>query len=148
MTFGDKLRAVRKEKGLTQKALGELCGMSNEMVRRYELGIRNPKWETIERLANGLDVSMSYLTNYRSSEEIKRLEEMQISEKEFDSLEVDNFILQFVTQDFSHAQCLEIIQSISNLPKEAIPDIDFLIDFLAYKYKVKGWGNNTEKNGQ
>ena len=61
MTTGEKIKAARKEKGLTQKALGELCGMCQVQIRRYELGIVTPKISTIERIAKALDVDSYYL---------------------------------------------------------------------------------------
>lgn len=61
MTVGERLRAARKAKGLTQKALGEACGIAEPTIRRYELGKLNPKYETLEKIASALDVSASEL---------------------------------------------------------------------------------------
>ena len=57
MTTGQRIKTIRKEKGLTQKALGELCGIAEPTIRQYESGRLNPKFETIEKIATkGLDV--------------------------------------------------------------------------------------------
>lgn len=61
MTVGERIRAARKAKGLTQKQLGEACGIAEPTIRRYELGKLNPKFETLEKLAKPLGVSVSYL---------------------------------------------------------------------------------------
>lgn len=61
MIVGDNLKRIRKEKGFTQKQLGNLCGMSEAMIRQYELGYRNPKFETLRKIANILDVPVEYL---------------------------------------------------------------------------------------
>lgn len=58
---GEKIRETRKAKGLTQKELGELCGIAEPTIRRYETGKLNPKFETIEKIANALGVTWSYL---------------------------------------------------------------------------------------
>jgi len=60
MTVGEKIKKKRTEKGLTQSALGNLCGIHSEMVRHYELGLRNPKLSTLTKFATHLDVSPSY----------------------------------------------------------------------------------------
>ena len=53
---GDKIRKLRKEKGLTQKQLGELCGIADSNIRKYESGKQNPKLETLQKIARALDV--------------------------------------------------------------------------------------------
>ena len=58
MTVGEKIKKVRTEKGLTQKRLGELCGMLEPNIRAYELGKANPKIETIAKIAAALQVSV------------------------------------------------------------------------------------------
>ena len=54
MTVGEKIRKVRKEKGFTQKQLGELCQMNEVQIRQYELGKANPKIETVNKIASAL----------------------------------------------------------------------------------------------
>ena len=44
---GDMIRKYRTEKGLTQKKLGELCGIADSNIRKYESGNQNPKIENI-----------------------------------------------------------------------------------------------------
>ena len=60
MTIGEKIRLKRKEKSLTLKELGELCGTHGEMIRQYEAGIRNPKIATLRKIAQALGVHGSY----------------------------------------------------------------------------------------
>lgn len=98
MTVGEKIKQIRKEKGLTQKALGELLSISEGMVRQYELGIRNPKIETIEKIASALKISPFEIMGYsywdekynpdgKLAEEVKVIQQV---EKEFGQ---DAFIL-------------------------------------------------------
>lgn len=61
MTVGEKIKKYRKEKGLTQKKLGELCGINEANIRKYELGKANPKIETIEKIANALETTADEL---------------------------------------------------------------------------------------
>lgn len=57
MTIGKNIKRIRKEKGMTQKQLGELCGINEANVRKYELGKANPKLETVNKIASALGVT-------------------------------------------------------------------------------------------
>lgn len=56
MNTGENIKKIRKEKGLTQRELGELSGISQKQIGLYEQGKRNPKIETLEKIAKGLGV--------------------------------------------------------------------------------------------
>lgn len=47
--------------GLTQKKLGELCGIAEPTIRRYELGKLNPKIGTLNKIAKALGVPVTEL---------------------------------------------------------------------------------------
>ena len=49
---------ARKEKGLTQKQLSELTGISQADISRIENGTRNPSLEMIKRLAAGMGMRL------------------------------------------------------------------------------------------
>ena len=53
---GEMIKKYRLKRGFTQKQLGELCNIADSNIRKYESGRQNPKLETIEKIANVLDV--------------------------------------------------------------------------------------------
>lgn len=57
MSVGENIKKIRKEKGLTQRKLGELSGINEVQIRQYELGSANPKIETLEKIASALQVN-------------------------------------------------------------------------------------------
>lgn len=59
MAFGANIRRIRLKKGLSQKALAELCGLSPNYIGTLERGIQNPTLTTLEKLAKGLGCSMA-----------------------------------------------------------------------------------------
>lgn len=62
MTFGERLRFLREEKGVTQKDLGNIIGVSARMVSFYESGAHFPRDEhALIRLAAYFEVSTDYL---------------------------------------------------------------------------------------
>ena len=62
-SVGEIIKKLRIERGLTQKQLGELCEMAYSAIRRYENGRANPKIETLQKIANALNVNVSELRN-------------------------------------------------------------------------------------
>ena len=46
-------------RGLSQKMLGELCGINESTIRKYELGLRNPKPDQLIKIADALCVSVN-----------------------------------------------------------------------------------------
>lgn len=59
MTVGQNIKKIRLEKGLTQKQLAEKCGMFDSALRRIENGKQNPKIETVEKIANALNIPIT-----------------------------------------------------------------------------------------
>ena len=63
MNTGELIRRTRKLKNLTQKQLGDLCGMADSAIRRYESGRGNPTLGTLQRIADALQVPVNSLLN-------------------------------------------------------------------------------------
>lgn len=56
MTTGEKIRAARKMAGMTQKALAHELKLSYQGIAQWENDLRNPKQETLQKLAAALGV--------------------------------------------------------------------------------------------
>lgn len=74
MNIGANLKRIRKEKGLTQKQLGELCipPIAESTIRRYELGKLNPKLETVKRIADALQVDFTQILEIDNEENFEK----------------------------------------------------------------------------
>ncbi|WP_438734084.1 helix-turn-helix domain-containing protein [Enterococcus sp. AZ128] len=59
--FGDKLKALRKAKKMTQLDLGNRVGVSKWAITSYEQGRTSPSVEILIKLCDILDVSSDYL---------------------------------------------------------------------------------------
>lgn len=64
MEIGEKIRLYRELRGLTQDQLGELSGIYSATIRKYELGIRNPKQDQLIKIANGLGINVSVFYDF------------------------------------------------------------------------------------
>lgn len=59
--FGDRLRALRTGKGLSQMDFAKQIRISKSSVNMYERGEREPNFETLETIADYFNVDMDYL---------------------------------------------------------------------------------------
>lgn len=58
MSIGKRIKEIRNLRGLTQKKLAELSGVSEISIRKYEADSRNPKYEQLLKLAQTLKVDV------------------------------------------------------------------------------------------
>jgi transcriptional regulator with XRE-family HTH domain len=54
--FGERLKQLRKNAGLSQAELAERAGMNRFGVAKLEQGAREPSWATVLNLARALGV--------------------------------------------------------------------------------------------
>lgn len=68
LKFGRQLRRLRKRRDLTQEQLAEAIGVSVEFLSNIERGINAPSFETLEKLATTLEVSVAELFTFQETE--------------------------------------------------------------------------------
>lgn len=92
--FGDRLRKLREERGLTQRQLAERIDVRFPQISRYETGIFMPNAETLVTLADALDVNVDTLLGRINANDarpdavkdvrlIERVRELEKLEKRF-----------------------------------------------------------------
>ena len=59
MTVGEKIKYYRSKKNLDVKELSQRSGISADAIRKYEQGQRKPKYEQLQKLATGLQISLN-----------------------------------------------------------------------------------------
>lgn len=59
--YSNRLRDLRKEKGLTQDELAEKLNTSRSRISMYEQGKRQPDFEMQESIADFFNVNLDYL---------------------------------------------------------------------------------------
>ena len=59
--FGKNLRYYRKARGITSAKLAEKVGVTEASISNYERGLRYPNYETLEAIADELNVSINAL---------------------------------------------------------------------------------------
>lgn len=59
--IGNRIRFYREDRGLNQKQLAELIGVSNSRISNWEQGLNRPDADIIGKLCTALNVSPSEL---------------------------------------------------------------------------------------
>ncbi len=59
--LSERLRQLRKEKGLTQAQVAIYCDITEKAYQNYELMSREPKLDILIRIADFYKVSLDYL---------------------------------------------------------------------------------------
>lgn len=60
-TFRDRFKALRVQKGKSQRELAEDLNLSKSAISMYESGAREPDHETTEKIADYFNVDVDYL---------------------------------------------------------------------------------------
>lgn len=61
IAFGDRVRELRKEKGLSQEELADKAGLHRTYIGMIERGEKNITLTNIEKTANALDIDIKKL---------------------------------------------------------------------------------------
>lgn len=61
MNIGENIKKARISKGLTQKQLGEILGISQSAITQFENNRSNPKYDTLQKIATALNVNVEEL---------------------------------------------------------------------------------------
>jgi len=68
--FGNRLKTLRKGKGLTQKQLGLQLGVNKATICSYENGTRRPPYENLILLAEIYNVTTDYLLGVKPKDSL------------------------------------------------------------------------------
>lgn len=113
--MANRIREIRKSKGMTLFQLAEKLGVSESTVQRYESGnIRNLKYETMTDLAIIFDCSPSYVMGWENPTETNIHIDIKITDDE-----------------------IERIKRERNLNNDGLKELNQYIDFLLTKAEYK-----------
>lgn len=121
MSIGSRIKSLRIKNNLTQKQLGELCGMADSAIRRYESDRGNPTDKTLRRIAEALNVSTAYLQGWDDA--VSELEAVRMSVEDIAAemnIPVERIMEIINSEEPSSTEAAEkIIRVASLLTKEA-----------------------------
>lgn len=149
MTIGERIKKIRQEKGLSQKALGQLLGVSQQMIGQYEAPNANLKLGTLQKIADVLHVPVNVfleLSKNHTSEEFMQI--MELIEEQKKELNKDNDIRHYLLiyyydelERIGRDSLMEILSSLKRLnetgQKEASKRVNELTEISRYTQKEK-----------
>ena len=69
MTFSDRLKKLRNERGCSLRDVAASCNISKSAIEMYENGKRKPKIENAEALADYFNVNLAYLMGWEDEQQ-------------------------------------------------------------------------------
>lgn len=81
-TTAERIKQLRKKKGISQSELAALIGVKNNTVSTWERGTRKPDFEALDLLSDYFEVSFEYILGSSDKEESR----VKPTQKELDTL--------------------------------------------------------------
>ena len=122
MTFGEKIRQLRKRKNLTQGQLAKLIGTHESHIGRYEKDQTDPTSPAIRKLAEIFNVSTDYLL--------------------FDKIETSPAV------KISDKELLEHFQEVDKMDEEKRVLVKRVISMAINEDKIKKWFHKKRLPGR
>jgi len=110
--FAQKLKELRKKRGLSQQELAKRAGFNKMLISKYETERSMPNMENLGKLARALDVTVDYMV--------------------FDNVPRNGRV------EFKDLELLEIFKAAEVLAEEDRKTIKTIVDAILVKRKVEG----------
>ena len=81
-TTAERIKQLRKKKGISQSELAEVIGVKNNTVSTWERGTRKPDFEALNLLSDYFEVSFEYILGSSDKEKAR----VKPTEEELDQL--------------------------------------------------------------
>lgn len=119
MTIGENIRRIRKSKEMTQKDLAAKLETTPQNLAQYENGKRNPKPETLQKIADALGTTVSELTDTISFD-IEIVPKKDIAEHEIKTL--INYLTKYKMTKEEEKEIMQFAQFIVSKRKKSDPE--------------------------
>lgn len=110
----NRIKELRKQRKLSQRALSEQIGVNIRTVQRWERGEGTMKSPTAEGVANFFGVSAGYLLGYSQKPDIPEKEDLQLSKRQYYTLKLISIKACLLREQEEISA-----QDLSNIKKEA-----------------------------
>lgn len=122
----NRIKELRKQRKLSQRALSEQIGVNIRTVQRWERGEGAMKPPTAEGVANFFGVSVGYLLGYSQKPDIPEKEELQLSERQQYIQKLTNInISLLLNSEFMSSQYLSDIKRVARVVYEDLVWMQF-----------------------
>lgn len=136
MTTGARIKAARKAAGMTQAELASRLGIPYQSIGQWENDLRNPKYESLQKIASALGVSVADLLDVKPAHAVDPDEAPEDKEKRLGMREgtLSNAQRAEDVEAQNKADMLEAMDKL-NIPgqQEAIKRVQEMADIDRYK---------------
>lgn len=123
MSIGNNIRRLRSYCEYTQSHLAQLMGVSQQNIGQYEKGARNPKRETLERMADCFDCPVGIF--YEDIENLTNSELEDFITSFEDSKDTEHGELIYLYEKLNQSgkqKAIERVEELTEIPKYQITD--------------------------
>ena len=132
MTIQEKFKVLRKERGLKQSQLAEMCRVSDAAIGAWEQGVRIPFFDNLVSLADAFGVSLDVFR-----QDVKRLDLPHPTGKSCKNTDEDETSFEDIPLAFGSSEPDEN-------QTEILKFCNHFLDFLDEKFFIKGVGQNNK----
>jgi len=152
MNIGSTIKAIRKQRKMTQQQLADEMKISRSYLSDIENGNKNPSTKTLESLAKKLNVSITYLTtgmktlNDLTEDEIdNQIKSAQSNLKKIKNdseKELKNYLLELIQKDLSFIEVKYFAETVKyyEAEKNDKENLFFIPFLLRWMYSNKDLG--------
>ena len=126
-TFSERLKGLRKQKGLSQRALADELRIGGSTIAMYESGKREPDHEMTEAIADYFNVDIDYLLG-RSNVTMRYADILAEEQLQQQQQYYDDAVVQAVTDRLrTNPEYGVMFKAASNVKPE---EVDFVTQFI------------------
>lgn len=130
MTFGERVLALRTEKGMTQDELAIAVGYkSRSTIAKIEAGERDPHQSMIAAIAKALDTTPAYLMGWEDEWD-KEAEEFE-KESQNDAKMLMNYLSKLFDDAESVRIAYDLIISLARLNRNGLLELSKMLDIFS-----------------
>lgn len=138
MNVGENIKKIRKEKGITQKQLGEMLGVSQAAIVQFENSNSNLKLETIKKISNALGVSETQLIletpfSTGSKEERQRMTDSELADYLAYSTTNDQTVKEKILQKYNIISDISLHFTEDDYTKDELKQIKDFADYIKFQ---------------
>ena len=96
ITFGERIKYLRKKQGLSQEQLADKLNVSRQAVQKRESDINEPNIDTVKCIACFFNVDLNYLLNGKADEVSSKEFNSKNNKKFLNEKEKTNFVIYYI----------------------------------------------------
>lgn len=129
--IGARVEMLRKERGWTQQELADMIFLKREALKNKELGLRPFSLDEVCTLSGLFNVTLDYLVNGTSTENVDFHKKTGLTDKGIEALETYNLL--------DDGNRMEVISNILAYPEV----LDALYEYVSFRPGKKGYFRKT-----